>query len=114
MNKLEKPPQNDVAAPKARHKTTQVMVGNVAVGGGAPITVHTNPHIHAGTIVQDIFRTLRSLNRDGLAIFLVEQNVRQALAIADAGYVLERGAIVVSACVACSLTVGLLFLLNGI
>src|SRR5260370_38634529 len=37
MNQPVKPPQNDVAGPKTRHKTTQVMVGNVAVGGGAPI-----------------------------------------------------------------------------
>src|ERR1700687_3931611 len=42
MNKPEKPPQNDVAGPRARHKTTQVMVGNVAVGGGAAAAV---PHI---------------------------------------------------------------------
>src|SRR6195952_4619569 len=41
MNKLEKPLQNDVAGPRARHKTTQVMVGNVAVGGGAPIVVQS-------------------------------------------------------------------------
>src|SRR6476660_4176856 len=41
MNKPEKPPQNDVAGPSARHKTTQVIVGNVAVGGGAPIVVQS-------------------------------------------------------------------------
>src|SRR5665213_3117032 len=41
MNKPEKPPQNDVAGPSARRKTTQVMVGNVAVGGGAPIVVQS-------------------------------------------------------------------------
>ena len=41
MNKPEKPPQNDVAGPSARHQTTQVMVGNVAVGGGAPIVVQS-------------------------------------------------------------------------
>src|ERR1700716_2908532 len=41
MNKLEKPLQNDVAGPKPRHKATQVMVGNVAVGGGAPIVVQS-------------------------------------------------------------------------
>jgi (E)-4-hydroxy-3-methylbut-2-enyl-diphosphate synthase len=41
MNKLEKPQQNDVAGPSARHTTTQVMVGNVAVGGGAPIVVQS-------------------------------------------------------------------------
>ena len=41
MNKLEKPLSADVAGPRARHTTTQVMVGNVAVGGGAPIVVQS-------------------------------------------------------------------------
>src|SRR5437868_9057485 len=41
MNKPEKPHSDDVAGPNARHKTTQVMVGNVAVGGGAPIVVQS-------------------------------------------------------------------------
>jgi (E)-4-hydroxy-3-methylbut-2-enyl-diphosphate synthase len=41
MNKPIKPPQDDVAGPRGRHKTTQVMVGNVAVGGGAPIVVQS-------------------------------------------------------------------------
>ena len=48
----------------------------------------------APIIVQDIFRTLREINADGLTIFLVEQNVRQALKIAQHGYVLESGKIV--------------------
>jgi branched-chain amino acid transport system ATP-binding protein len=48
----------------------------------------------APIIVQGIFRTLREINRDGLTIFLVEQNVRQALKIADRGYVIETGRIV--------------------
>jgi branched-chain amino acid transport system ATP-binding protein len=50
----------------------------------------------APLIVQDIFRTLRALNADGLAIFLVEQNVRQALRIAARGYVIETGSIVLA------------------
>src|ERR1700720_4052018 len=41
MNQPVKPPHNDIAGPDARHKTTQVMVGNVAVGGGAPIVVQS-------------------------------------------------------------------------
>ena len=41
MNKPEKLPHNDVAGPSARHKTTQVMVGDIAVGGGAPIVVQS-------------------------------------------------------------------------
>src|SRR3982750_953078 len=44
MNKPEIIPQDDVAGPKARHKTTQVMVGNVAVGGGAPVVVQLMPN----------------------------------------------------------------------
>src|SRR6195256_2545388 len=56
MNKPEKPPQNDIAGPSARHKTTQVMVGNVAVGGGAPIVVQSMTNTDTadidGTIAQ--------------------------------------------------------------
>ena len=48
----------------------------------------------APIIVQDIFRTLRDINAQGLTIFLVEQNVRQALRIADRAYVIETGEIV--------------------
>src|ERR1700709_2371518 len=56
MNKPEKPPQNDVAGPSARHKTTQVMVGNVAGGGGAPVVgqsiTNTDTADIEGTIAQ--------------------------------------------------------------
>ncbi|MFL6828404.1 MAG: flavodoxin-dependent (E)-4-hydroxy-3-methylbut-2-enyl-diphosphate synthase [Bradyrhizobium sp.] len=56
MNKPVKPPQNDIAGPNSRHKTTQVMVGNVAVGGGAPIVVqsmtNTDTADVAGTVEQ--------------------------------------------------------------
>ncbi|NPU14474.1 flavodoxin-dependent (E)-4-hydroxy-3-methylbut-2-enyl-diphosphate synthase [Bradyrhizobium sp. 83012] len=41
MNKPEILPQTDIAGPAPRHQTTQVMVGNVAVGGGAPIVVQS-------------------------------------------------------------------------
>src|SRR5437588_10671147 len=41
MNKPELIPLDDVAGPRARHQTPQVMVGNVAVGGGAPIVVQS-------------------------------------------------------------------------
>ncbi len=50
----------------------------------------------APIIVQEIFRTLREINRQGLTIFLVEQNVRQALKIAHRAYVLETGVIALS------------------
>ncbi len=50
----------------------------------------------APIIVQDIFRTLREINQAGLTIFLVEQNVRQALKIAQRAYVIETGSIVLA------------------
>ena len=50
----------------------------------------------APLMVQEIFRKLKELNRRGLTIFLVEQNVRQALKIADYAYVMENGEIVLS------------------
>jgi branched-chain amino acid transport system ATP-binding protein len=50
----------------------------------------------APLLVQEIFRTLKELNERGLTIFLVEQNVRQALKIADHAYVMENGEIVLS------------------
>ena len=47
----------------------------------------------APLIVRDIFRVLDGLRRDGLAIVLVEQNARAALALADEAALLEMGAI---------------------
>src|SRR5271157_2251910 len=56
MNKPENMTANDIAGPSARHHTTQVMVGNVAVGGGAPIVVqsmtNTDTADVAGTVEQ--------------------------------------------------------------
>jgi branched-chain amino acid transport system ATP-binding protein len=48
----------------------------------------------APIVVQGIFRTLREINAEGLTIFLVEQNVRQALKLAERAYVLEMGRVV--------------------
>jgi branched-chain amino acid transport system ATP-binding protein len=50
----------------------------------------------APKIVTRIFLTLRELKNEGKTILLVEQNARQALQIADRGYVMERGKIVLS------------------
>jgi branched-chain amino acid transport system ATP-binding protein len=48
----------------------------------------------APLIVRDIYETVTELKRNGLTILLVEQNARAALAVADRGYVVETGQIV--------------------
>jgi len=45
----------------------------------------------APTIVQEVFRVIQRLNRDGLTIVLVEQNVAVSLKLATHAYVLENG-----------------------
>jgi branched-chain amino acid transport system ATP-binding protein len=45
-------------------------------------------------LVQQLFALLGELNRDGLALLLVEQNTRQALRLSARAYVMELGAIV--------------------
>jgi branched-chain amino acid transport system ATP-binding protein len=45
----------------------------------------------APKVVSEVFEILQSLHKEGITILLVEQNVRQTLAIADRAYVLENG-----------------------
>lgn len=47
-------------------------------------------------LVEEMFALIQNLNRQGLAIFLVEQNVMQSLEIADRAYVIENGSVVLS------------------
>ena len=49
----------------------------------------------APVIVQEVFRTLERLKRDGLTLLLVEQFANAALGLADYAYVMERGRIAV-------------------
>ena len=49
----------------------------------------------APIIVAKVFDTLRQINDEGVAILLVEQNIRDSLNIANRGYVLEEGKIII-------------------
>ena len=52
----------------------------------------------APLVIHQIFDAIRTLNeRDGISVLIVEQNVAQALAIADRGYVLQTGRIMYTA-----------------
>jgi len=48
----------------------------------------------APILVEQVFETIQEINKEGVTIFLVEQNANVALSIADRGYVLQTGRIV--------------------
>lgn len=48
----------------------------------------------APLIVRELFAVIKGLNKEGLTIFLVEQNAHAALSVGEKGYVIENGRIV--------------------
>ncbi len=48
----------------------------------------------APLVVSDLFGTIQKINKEGVTVFLVEQNARLAMDISDRAYVLENGRIV--------------------
>ena len=50
----------------------------------------------APLVVQDIFKIIQEINRQGVTVLLIEQNANMALKIADLAYVLETGTITMS------------------
>ena len=50
----------------------------------------------APLMVKEIFEIIQGLRKQGIAILLIEQNVRQTLEIADRAYVLENGRVILS------------------
>lgn len=48
----------------------------------------------APLIIEQIFEIIKTIREEGITVFLVEQNANKALQIADRGYVLETGRIV--------------------
>jgi branched-chain amino acid transport system ATP-binding protein len=47
-------------------------------------------------LIQDLFRLVHRIAKGGVSILLVEQNLHQSLRIADRGYVMEKGKVVLS------------------
>ena len=48
----------------------------------------------APIIVREMFEIIQTINREGITVLLVEQNVQQSLKLADRAYVLENGKVV--------------------
>ncbi len=47
-------------------------------------------------LVREIFRVIREINQQGTTVLLVEQNARMALRVANRGYVLQTGEVVLA------------------
>src|SRR5207237_9165669 len=50
----------------------------------------------APQLVQQVFDVIQEINRQGTTIFVIEQNANMALSIADRGFVLQTGQVVLS------------------
>jgi branched-chain amino acid transport system ATP-binding protein len=48
----------------------------------------------APALVEQVFEIIQAINKQGTSIFVVEQNANMALSIADYGYVLQTGQVV--------------------
>src|ERR1700739_4513195 len=83
MNKPVRPPQessqDDVAGPKARRKTTQVMVGNIAVGGGAPIVVQSMTNTDTADVESTVAQ-VAALSRAGSEMVRITVDREEAAA----------------------------------
>jgi len=51
----------------------------------------------APKLIPELFETIQAINDDGVAVLIVEQEMRRALEISDVGYLLENGSITVRA-----------------
>jgi branched-chain amino acid transport system ATP-binding protein len=86
-----------------RHQAASTLSGGeqqmVAIGrgmmSGPRLLMLDEPSLGlAPLLVDEVLDTVRRLKREGISILLVEQNVREALDLADRGYVIQTGKIV--------------------
>ena len=69
-------------------------IGRALVGHPRLLLVDEPSEGLAPMIVNEIFQSLARMRDEGIALLLVEQNVRRAAALSNACYVMEKGRIV--------------------
>ncbi len=73
----------------------QMLAISLALVTGPQLLLLDEPSLGlAPMIVETIFETIERLNEEAITVFLIEQNARAALRVADRGYVMENGRIV--------------------
>jgi branched-chain amino acid transport system ATP-binding protein len=88
--------RNQEAGTLSGGEQQMLAVGRALMGRGTLMILDEPSMGLAPILVEEVFRTIVEVRKSGMTILLVEQNANMALAIADRGYVLETGRIVLS------------------
>ena len=86
--------RNQIAGTMSGGEQGMVSIGR-GLMGAPKLMILDEPSLGLSPIlVKENFNIIRRINEQGITVFLVEQNVRQTLAISDYGYVLSKGRVV--------------------
>jgi branched-chain amino acid transport system ATP-binding protein len=86
--------ENQYAGTLSGGEQQMLAIGRALMGGPKLIMMDEPSMGLAPIIVKDIFAIIRRLRDEGNTVLLIEQNARAALGVADRGYVLETGKVI--------------------
>jgi branched-chain amino acid transport system ATP-binding protein len=86
--------KNQYAGTLSGGEQQMLAIGRALMGGPKLIMMDEPSMGLAPIIVKDIFSIIRRLRDEGNTVLLIEQNARAALGVADRGYVLETGKVI--------------------